>query len=129
MTTATISSRRIDGFPQGLNIAQNAIHLPEVQAMLRRLSEYNLGIFMPHRHDELSGDFQPLPDDLIQVEAGLQVSFQPAATIAGQPDRYLPVGWCWRGGVSAPISACEMVREEHPGDAMRYGKHKMIGSN
>jgi len=97
--------------------------------MLRRLSEYHLGIFMPHTHDEQTGDFQPLPAEVMQVEAGLEVSFQPAANIAGQPDRYLPVGWCWRGGASTPISACEMVREERPGDTTRYDKHKMLGSN
>jgi hypothetical protein len=129
MTTATISAGRTYGLPLALSIAQKAIHLPEVQAMLRRLSEYNLGIFMPHRHDEQTGDFQPLPVELTQVEAGLEVSFHPTARIAGQPDHFLPVGWCWRGGASTPISVCEMVREEHPGDAVRYGKHKMLGSN
>ena len=36
-------------------------------------------------------------ESLVQVEAGLEVSFQPTADIADQTDRFLPVGW---GGVS-----------------------------
>ena len=129
MTSGTVLSGRTDGLPQGLGIAQKAIHLPEVQAMLRRLSEYHLGIFMPHRHDEQSGDFQPLPDDLTQVESSLRVSFQPTKEIASQTDRFLPVGWLWRATGTAPVAVCEMISEERPGAPERYGKHKMLRGN
>jgi hypothetical protein len=98
MTTANVSRGSACGLPQALRTAQEAIHLPEVQEMLRRLSEYKLGIFMPHIHDEKTGEFQPLPDEVMQVESGLEVSFQPAEEIASQPDRFLPVGWFWRSG-------------------------------
>jgi len=125
MTIANVSQGSIRGLPQTLSSAQEAIHLPEVQAMLRRLSEYNLGICMPHMHDELTGEFQPLPDDVMQVESGLEVSFQPTEEIAKQTDRYLPVGWFWRAGVSTPLAVCEMVREEGSGDTERNVKHKM----
>jgi hypothetical protein len=47
MTIATVSQEATRGLPQALRTAQEAIQLPEVQAMLRRLSEYNLGICMP----------------------------------------------------------------------------------
>lgn len=97
--------------------------------MLRRLSEYKLGIFMPHMHDEETGEFQSLPDDVIQVEAGLEVSFQSAQEITNQTDRFLPVGWVWRTGASTPSAVCEMVWEERPGDTERYGKHKMLRAN
>ena len=76
MTTANLSQVSTLGMPPALRRAQTAIHLPEVQAMLQRLSEFDLGIFMPHRHDERTGDFQPLPDDVMQVESGCEVSFQ-----------------------------------------------------
>ena len=111
--------------PQSLKTAQDAIHFPEVQEMLRRLSEYNLGIFMPHMHDEHTGEFQPLPDDVLQVEAGVKVSFQPTDDIASQPGRYLPVGWLWRAGASTPSAVCEMVWEKGQGATERSGKHKM----
>ena len=93
--------------------------------MLRRLSEYKLGIFMPHMHDEQTGEFQPLPDEVMQVESGLEVSFQPAEEIANRTDRFLPVGWVWRAGASAPSAVCEMVWEEGQDEVGRAGKHKM----
>ena len=125
MTITNVSQGSAADLPPALRIAQAAIQLPEVQAMLHRLSEYKLGIFMPHRHDEQTGEFQPLPDDVMQVESGLEVSFQPTDEIANQTDRFLPVGWFWRAGASTPVAVCEMVREERAGESGRYGKHKM----
>ena len=129
MTIAIVSQGNTRGLPQALRTAQEAIHLPEVQEMLRRLSEYKLGIFMPHMHDEQTGEFQPLPDEIMQVESGLEVSFQPTEEIANQTDRFLPVGWFWRAGSSTPLAVCEMVWEERPGDTERYVKHKMPNRN
>lgn len=129
MTITNVSQASARGLPQALRTAQAAIQLPEVQAMLRRLSEYKLGIFMPHRHDEQTGEFQPLPDDVVQVESGLEVSFQPTQEIANQTDRFLPVGWFWRAGASTPVAVCEMVQEERAGETGRYGKHKMLKRN
>jgi hypothetical protein len=125
MTIANVSQGSACGLPQSLRTAQEAIHLPEVQEMLRRLSEYRLGIFMPHMHDEQTGEFQPLPDEVMQVESGLEVTFRPTEEIANQTDRFLPVGWFWRAGASTPMAVCEMVREEGDGDTERYDKHKM----
>jgi hypothetical protein len=129
MTIANVSQKGAHGLPQALRTAQEAIHLPEVQEMLRRLSEYRLGIFMPHKHDEQTGEFQLLPDDVTQVESSLEVSFQATEEIANQTDRFLPVGWFWRAGASTPLAVCEMVREEGSGDTERYGKHKMSKGN
>lgn len=126
MTIATVTRASANDLPQALRTAQAAIHLPEVQEMLLRLSEYKLGIFMPHMHDRVTGDFQPLPDDLMQVESGLEVSFQSSEEIAKQTDRFLPVGWVWRAGAPAAVAACEMAQGERPGDAERYVKHKMV---
>ena len=125
MTAANVSQRSDFGFPQALRTAQQAIHLPEVQEMLRRLSQYSLGIFMPHMHNEHTGEFQPLPDEVMQVESGLEVSFQPRQEIANQANRFLPVGWVWRAGESAPSAVCEMVHEARPGDSEFYAKHTM----
>lgn len=129
MTVANVSQGSARGLPQALRTAQEAIHLSEVQEMLCRLSEYNLGIFMPHMHDEKTGEFQPLPDNVMQVESGLEVSFQPSDQIANQTDRFLPVGWYWHAGASTAVTACEMDREEGQGDTKRYVKHKMTGGN
>ena len=129
MTITNVSQGSAFDLPQALRTAQEAIHLPEVQEMLRRLSEYKLGIFMPHIHDEQTGEFQPLPDEVMQVESGLEVSFRPTEEIANQTDRFLPVGWFWRAGASTPSAVCEMIWEERAGDTERDGKHKMGKGN
>ena len=125
MTIGIVSQGNTRGLPTELRTAQDAIHFPEVQHMLRRLSKYRLGIFMPHMHDETTGQFQSLPDQIMQVESGLEVSFRPSEEIAIQPDCFLPVAWIWRAGAAAPVSACEMVQEQTLGDKGRYVKHKM----
>ncbi len=125
MTRANVSQVAIHGLPQTMRTAQEAMQLPEIQAMLRTLSDYNLGICMPHMHDERTGGFQPLADEVVQVESGLAVSFRPTAEVAGQGDRFLPVGWFWRGGAATPSAVCEMVPAEGPSDAPRAVKHKM----
>ena len=129
MTIANVSQRRDSGLPQALRTAQEAIHLPEVQEMLRRLSEYKLGVFMPHMHDEHTGEFQALPDEVMQVESGLKVSFQRMEELANQTDHFLPVGWVWRAGASTPSAVCEMVSEEGADDTDRPVKHKMPKRN
>jgi len=125
MTVANVSQGSAHGLPHALRAAQDAIKRPDVQDMLRKLSEYNLGIFMPHMHDEHSGDFQPLADDAVQVEAGLRVSFHRTEKLALETDRYLPVGWRWRAGAAATVAACEMASDEGDGPALGSVKHKM----
>ena len=127
MTTTIVSQTGRLDLPQALRIAQEAIHFPEVQDMLRKLAEYKLGIFMPHMHDEKTGEFQQLPDKVTQVESGLAVSFESAEKIANQSDRFLPVGWVWQGSASTPSSVCEMISEEGQEITRRYTKHKMAG--
>ena len=129
MTIANVSRESVRGLPTTLIVAQEAINLPEVQEMLRRLSEFELGIFMPHMHDEQSGAFQRLRDGLVQVESGLEVSFQPLQEITSQTDRFLPVSWVWRAGASTPAAACEMVLQEGTDDGEPVIKHKMTKGN
>ena len=126
MKIANDSQSNAFGLPQALRIAQDAIGLPEVQQMLRRLSEYNLGIFMPHMHDEKTGEFRSLPDEVIQVESGLGVSFQPTEEVASNTHPLLPVGWSWRAGSVSASAACEMIWEEMLGDKTRTAKHEML---
>ena len=126
MTIANVLQSRPPGLPQALRTAQATMHLPEVQEMLCGRSAYNLGIFMPHRHNDPTVEFQPLPDNVMQVESGLEVSFQTMDEIAHRTDRFLPVGWCWRACTSTPLTACEMVSEEGYCDADLYIEHRMI---
>lgn len=129
MTLATISQACTIDLPHALKRAQEAMYLPEVQQMLRRLSEYQLGIFMPHLHDETTGEFKVLPDEFMQVESGLAVTFKRTEEMASDADCFLPVGWVWRAGAAAPASVCEMVWDEGHTDTKRNGKHKMPATN
>ena len=125
MTTATATPRNSPGLPPALRAAQAAMQSADVQEMLRRLSAHGLGICMPHMHDANTGEFQPLARQLVQVEAGLAVSFQPAAEIATQAGRFLAVAWVWRDGGAMPSTVCEMVQDEDaPDDGEPPVKHK-----
>ena len=130
MTTATASQRNALGLPPALRTAQAAMQSAEVQEMLRRLSTHGLGICMPHMHDANTGEFQPLGRQLMQVESGLEVSFQPTAEIAARAGRFLPVAWVWRDGMPMPSTVCEMVQDEDaPIDEEPPVKHKMPTRN
>lgn len=114
------------GLPGELSVAQEAIYLPEVQEMLRRLSEYNLGIYMPHMHNEDTGAFQPLPSDVVQVEDALEVSFRSAHVVESKADRFVPVGWVWRDdGVRAMMKCVTYCSNEGTG-SMHTSRHKQV---
>ena len=128
MMAATVSRDVGNGLPRDLKIAQAAILLPEVQEMLRRLSDYKLGIFMPHMHTEQTGEFEGLPDDLVQVESGLAVSFRASEELEREKALFMPVGWLWRGGKLTTAAACEMVHQDGSSDTETV-KHKMPPSS
>ncbi len=129
MTTATVSQGNAFGLPPALKVAQDAIQFPEVQQMLRKQSGYGLGVFMPHRQVEQTGEFQPLADQFVQVESGLAVSLQATDEVAGRPDRFLPVGWFWRSVSSTASAVCKMVSDAGRGSAGPCVKHKMPEGN
>ena len=129
MTTATIAQGSALSLPPALRTAQAAIHSAEVQEMLRRLSKHGLGICMPHMHNEQTGEFLPLAEQVMQVESGLEVSFQPSAEIAKHADRFLQVAWVWRDGARVPSAVCEMVQKDGPDDGEPPVKHKMPARN
>jgi hypothetical protein len=95
----------ISELPEQLAIAQRAISLPEVQEIMRKLSEYNLGVYMPHMHDEKTGAFQVLPEGMTQVEDGFRVSFQQLHQLG---DSFAPVAWFWHNGPT-PGAQCKAI--------------------
>ena len=125
ITTAGISRSTNYRLPPALKTAQAAMQLPEIQEMLRRLSAFRLGIFMPHQHDDGTGEFQPLPDDVMQVESGRTVSFEHLDAIARRTESFLPVAWLWRVGAPTVAAVCEMAAQERPEDEDELVKHKM----
>ena len=125
MLVANFSQTSTRYLPPALISAQEALNLPKVQAMLKRLSKFQLGIFMPHTHDETIGAFQMRGNDVVQVQSGLQVSSKAAKEIATQRDSCVPAGWFWRGDPSAPVAVCEMVSNESAIDREREADPKM----
>ena len=123
MSEMNVVPRDLSGLPQELRIAQEAIHLPEVQAMLQKLSTYNLGICMPHVHDDRTGEFLPRAKNVIQVETDLEVSFQPAHDVLDHPETHLPVGWVWQEELAQPMWAMACVT--HPNDTMHYSTNDL----
>ena len=65
---------------------------PRVQELMRELAAYGLGVCVPHMHDEQTGEFLPLPDDTVQSESHLKVSFVRRDSL-NQND--VPVAWKW----------------------------------
>ena len=129
MPRTSVSRASGYGLPPTLKTAQAAMQRPDVQDMLRRLSAYQLGIFMPHQHDDSTGEFQPLPDEVRQVESGRTVSFERLDEIARRTESFLPVGWLWRAGTVTVAAACEMAGQEGPEDDEQSVKHKMPDDN
>ena len=91
-----------------LSRAKSAIELPEVQAMLRRLSEFNLGIFMPHQHDEEIGRMLRKADQAVPFHPTCEGTFQRAGSSLNQGAQLPPLAWIWRLGALTPVYVCEV---------------------
>ncbi|MFZ0317562.1 MAG: hypothetical protein WAL56_00425 [Candidatus Sulfotelmatobacter sp.] len=119
----SITEKQAASLPEELRTAQEAIQLPEVQEMMRKLAVYNLGVFMPHMHDD-AGRFQPSSEKFVQVEKGMRVSFAPTEEIVNDEARYLPVGWVWNENLPTPMAMCKMACvKDNPDDTMHYSQH------
>lgn len=119
----TLTPEELGTLPPELRTAQEAIQLPEVQEMIRKLSAYNLGVFMPHEHDA-SGRFQPGSAQRMQVEAGLRISFRPIDEVLAQRHRYVPVAWIWNANLPTPSAVCSQACvKDNPDDTMHYDQH------
>lgn len=86
-----------------LKIAQEAINNEEVQEAARTLAKYNLGIFVPHMHDEQTGEILPLPAAVISCERDLKITFLRTADIDTGME---PVAWRWNGSDIEVCASC-----------------------
>lgn len=98
------ASLAYDFLPAELQVAQSAIELPEIQEILQKLSKYNLGITMPHKHNELTGDFESLAENEMQMENDLSVSFMQKEEAAKL--NAVPVSWMWSENAVTPSQQC-----------------------
>lgn len=89
-----------------------AVESPEVQEIIKQLSQYGLAVALPHLHGD-NGNFLPLPSNQVVFESDLRVSFvekdNPVLESA------IPVMWRWDGEtkVAADCALCDFYK--HPG--------------
>lgn len=106
METKNENTAVLDFLPLPLRKAQQAIELPEVQEIIKKLAKYNLGVYMPHRHNEENGGFEVLPCDQVQIENDLKVTFSSREESNNMNS--LPVGWTWQKNGIMGSAACSM---------------------
>ncbi|KFI22270.1 hypothetical protein [Nitrosococcus oceani] len=87
-TTSLTGEIKSEVHPEIRRAIEN-INEPEVQKMLKRLSEYGLGIMVPHSHTEDDG-FAPLPKGKVQFERNVEVTFPNSDDV---PAHATIVGW------------------------------------
>ena len=90
--------------------AANTVGDPRVQELIRELSTYGLGVCIPHMHDEQTGEFVPLPDDKVQSESHLRVSFVDRASLT---ENDVPVAWKWNDQLQV-VQTCKVCRPDGP---------------
>lgn len=72
--------------------AASAMQNPEVLQILKDLSEYGLGVCLPHMHAPDTNEMVPLPPNMVQTEANLKVSFVERDKV---DELQVPVAWLW----------------------------------
>lgn len=85
--------------------AVESVKLPEVKRLIEELAQFDLGVTVPHMHQEDSPfEFDPLPSGMVQKEDEQVVSFVPSAEAT---DHDLPVSWRWNGEEVEVVSLCK----------------------
>ena len=114
-----VQKANISNLPKELQLAQRAIEYPEVQEIIKRLSKYNLGVFMPHKHDDLTGEFAILPIDEVQLESNLEVRFLKETEV--ESIRAVEIGWRWaENGIQSAakcVVKCQSTYLQSQGDS------------
>jgi hypothetical protein len=83
--------------------AQKFLNTTEGVEIARSLATHGLGIFVPHMHEDSSGEALPLPTGVVSHEDNLRVSFKNRQELDGKA---VPVGWRWNGTEVEMCSAC-----------------------
>lgn len=126
MKNEILTPEVLDMLPEQLKIAQESIHLPEVEEMMKKLAKYNLGVFMPHQHNLKSGEFEVLEDGMVQVEDDLQISF--LAKNESSQFQGIPVGWVWKeSGITSAsecVFKCRLETSPTTGGLVHIKNHK-----
>jgi hypothetical protein len=99
------TTRLLPEIEASLGNAQN----PRVQEIAKELARYGLAIAMPHVHE--GNVVGPLPDNLIQYENGLRVSFRDKKTFESSRKKGFPVMWR-HNSRTGRMTACAWCHDE-----------------
>lgn len=124
MTTLNAEAAKNPALPQELRTALAAVDLPEVQEMIRKLKQYNMGVVALHGHDDETGHFTPFPDGKMQVESDLKVTFEDKQSVLDRIDDYIPVGWQWEDDGTKAMAVCNTVCLKRGTDTNHYAVHE-----
>ena len=98
-----------DGSPDSLHSevrrAADALNRPEVQDLVKKLSDYGLAVAVPHMHGE-NGKLVPLPMDRVAYEDDLRVTFphrNDSILEAAEPVMW---GWDQTTQTVTPLAHC-----------------------
>jgi len=89
--------------------AISAIQHPRVQEIIKELSGYNLGVALPHIHQDGTADL--LPDDKVQYENNLVVSFVYKKEFSKKDHSGFPVSWRWNQTKNR-VEACAWCHDD-----------------
>jgi hypothetical protein len=82
--------------------SQEAINNEEVRKAAQVLAKHNLGVCIPHMHDEETREISPLPSGIVACERDLKVSFEEVTDTV----QLTPVAWRWNGTDLEVCSSC-----------------------
>lgn len=82
---------------------KDVIGQQEVQEAAKILAKYNLGIFIPHMHNQETGEILALPEGVISAERDLKIKF---VKIDALESDMIPIGWRWNGIALEVCASC-----------------------
>ena len=120
MTTSLMGAVVTQSISPAVQRARDAIDLPEVQQILKRLADFNLGIYVPHVHLPHL-DFGPLPPGQVQIEQGLRVRWASREEADALPNA-VEVAWRWTNDGVTCSADCTATCSTNP-DEPHYHDH------
>ena len=96
-------------FTPEIAMALSAAQNTRVREIARELSKYNLGVSVPHIHRDQVADV--LPEDTIQYENDLRVSFPDKDKFFAKRHNAFPVAWRWNDA-EGRLEACAWCHDD-----------------
>jgi hypothetical protein len=90
--------------------AAQAVGTSDVQEMIKKLSEFGLGVYALHEHSDKE-EFLSLAPNRVSIESDLKVSFCNRDDL--KSNQATPVGWAWIDGGVKVVAGCRKSKGGH----------------